>query len=368
MMFSCLNAATAIAEPVAELALYTVTIPAKTQSIQERNQLLQEAFQKVLLRLSGSADFLKNERVQLALKQVDPFISRFTFEGFGDKATQPKALKVVFSPVAVNQLLKKSHRPIWKHARQNTLLWVGIERGDQRYWVTPESEPEIWRTFTQAFEDRAIPLVSPLFDLLDERDLPIEAVFEKQFSTMIPTLKRYGTQLGVLGLISEHPGGWHAEWFLFSDKTLEPLTQWSVTELALSSLLNNGLDQLGTFLSEHNPIADQYINPNPVLSAQSTDIKPEINPETQVAISGIQNSAQYASVLSYLKRITTLDTQIDILEIEPEYTLFRLRPGVATDILRRKLQQDALLFERYDQATQLDSSILRLELVEIDRL
>lgn len=366
--FSCVNAAMGMPEkPSSDLTLYTVTIPAVTQQTKERDQLIQQAFQKVLVRLTSSPDFLKTSIVQKALKQVDSFVSQFTFEGFSEHSTQAKTLKVMFNPVALNQFLKKSGRPVWNAPRQGTLVWVGLEREDKRFWVTPESAPDIWKGITQAFEDRAVPMVSPLFDLLDEREFPIEAIWENQFGSVLPTLKRYGAQLCVLGLLREHPGGWHAEWFLFSHTKAEPLKQWQVTALDLEPFLQNSLEDLGAFFAKTDLKSVAWAE-TLIPSEQFVEAGVSSNQEeTQVAIAGIQNSAQYAKVLSYLKRITNTGTQIDILGIEPEYTLFRLRPAISLDILRRKVQQDALLFERYDAIAK-DPLILYLDFVEVDRL
>jgi hypothetical protein len=366
----CANAAVGVSstKPSADLTLYTITVPAVTQQTKEREQLIQQAFQKVLLRLTSSAVFLKTPAVQQALKQVDPFVSQFTFEGFGENSTQEKALKVVFNSVALNQFLKKLGRPIWNEHRQNTLVWVGLEREDKRFWVTPDSAPEIWTGVAQAFQDRAVPMVFPLFDLLDETEFPIKKIWENQFERVLPTLKRYGAQLCVLGLMREHPGGWHAEWFLFSDTKIEPLKQWQVTDLDIEPFLQNSLEDLGTFLAKTDlktaASSEVSVVPEQMLGAAALSDQEDI----QVAIAGIQNSVQYAKVLSYLKRITNTETQIDILGIEPEYTLFRLRPAVSLDILRRKVQQDALLFERYDAVAKNNPLILYLDLVEVDRL
>jgi hypothetical protein len=356
-------------KPAVDLTLYTVTVPAQTQQIKERDQLIQQAFQKVVVRLTSSSAFLKKPAVQQALKQVDPFVSQFTFEGFGEHSTQEKALKVVFNPPALNQFLQRAGHPIWNAPRQNTLVWIGVERQDKRFWVTPESAPDIWKGITQAFEDRAVPVVFPLFDMLDEREFPIETIWETQFGPVLPTLKRYGAQLCVLGLIREHPGGWHAEWFLFSDKKTEPLKQWQITALEMAPFLQDSLEDLGTFLAkpDQKSITSSEIEAALPEHVVGTEISSN-QEETQVAITGIQNSAQYAKVLSYLKRITRTETQIDILGIESEYTLFRLRPAVALDILRRKVQQDALLFERYDAVAKNNPLILYLDLVEVDRL
>jgi hypothetical protein len=356
-------------KPLTDLNLYTVTVPAATQQTKERDQLIRQAFQKVLLRLTSSPDFIKTPASQKALQQVDSFVSQFTFEGFSEHAAQEKALKVIFNPVALNQFLKKAGRPVWNAPRQNTLVWVVLEREDKRFWVTPESAPDIWPGIMQAFNDRAVPVVSPLFDLLDEREFSIETIWQKQFGPILPTLKRYGAPLCVLGLLREHPGGWHAEWFLFSNTTTEPLKQWEVTALDLAPFLQNSLDDLGLFLAKGDfkskVAAETVVEEAGQAMSESVLSQQE---ETQVAIAGIQNSAQYAKVLSYLKRITRSETQIDILSIEPEYTLFRLRPAISLDVLRRKVQQDALLFERYDAIAKDNPLTLYLDFVEVDRL
>jgi len=270
-----------------------------------------------------------------------------------------------------------------------------MEKDDEQYWVNAETEVNIWSTLQQALDDIRVPVVSPLFDLMDESEFPIQKVWQEKFATAVPVMmKRYGVENCLLGLLQEHPGGWHAEWFLFSKSPASTniLQQtWQVARLELPELLQNSIDRLGVSLAKGVPgkVLATDLAPSESTEEEASEptnmtgteaILPK-NPEdgTQIAISGIQNGTQYAEVLSYLKNMST-GVQVEIVRIAPEFTVFKLKPAIDRETVLRKIYQDALLIEdtriRSPENTATDQSTVGSEpdptiyvkLMEVEKL
>ena len=76
-----------------DLTLYTTKVPATSQQVEEREQLFRQAFQDVIVRLTGSPSFLESPAFKNALTKIDPFVSRFSYEGFGGGSETAKNAK-----------------------------------------------------------------------------------------------------------------------------------------------------------------------------------------------------------------------------------------------------------------------------------
>ena len=200
-------------------------------------------------------------------------------------------------------------------------MWVGLERGEQpRQWVTKASAPDIWNGVHENLNRMAVPVITPLFDLMDEKEFSVDNLWQWDFASVQAGIQRYGVPLCLVALLSEHPGGWYTEWFLFSNKEPDPIKEWEVVDITLDGVIAKSLDNVGQYLAKQEIAALLSPQGDNVASATTTG-------ETQIAVAGIQNSAQYAKVLSYLKRIIPQkESQVDILGIESDYTVFRLTP------------------------------------------
>lgn len=273
---------------------YVFQIPTDNQTVVDREKQIREAFQRMLVTLSGTSEILQKPRVVSVLKQVDNFVSQFTYEGFGKDATQPKTLKVTFSEKATNNLIKALGYHLWNAPRVDTLVWLALEKEDEKYWVNAETEANMWSTVQQALGNIRVPMVSPLFDLMDETEFSVGAAWQKKFVTVPAMMQRYGVDSCLLGLLREHPGGWHAEWFLFARSVTNVLQQgWQVSRMELPDLLQNSVDHLGVSLAKG-------VSGKALVSADSTEVVEALEPiiaaetvppknseeGTQIAISG----------------------------------------------------------------------------------
>lgn len=364
--------------------LYVTHIATATQSVTARETLVKQAFQNTLVKLSGSSAILQHRKVTEALKNADNFVSQFTYEGFGAGATataQSKILKITFSQKAVNQLIKDAGHSVWNAPRRDVLVWLAVEKNDEKHWVNAETEAPVWSSVQTALDKIQLPMVTPLFDLMDETEFSVDTLWQKKFAAVPNTMQRYGVESCVLGLLREHPGGWHAEWFLFSKGSQKPEKIWQSAHIEWPDMLQSGIDQLGIYLAAGGVRAaseatvaseemDALTSEESVFGGNTaTAVKAaEQSKETQIAIAGIQNSVQYAQVLNHLKNLAA-GVQVEIVRIEPEHTVFKLQPGVAKDTVLRKIQQGMVLVEDLRAtATAGEDPTIYIKLMEVDGL
>jgi len=236
----------------------------------------------------------------------------------------------------------------------------------------------------------------------------------RSFEHLPTIMHRYGAGACLLGLLKEHPGGWQAEWRLFDPSLGEaPQKTWETIGLALPEVLQEGINQFGLYLADPR-LPSQILLPDekvaastksnrdreaersqdhhsdhdqaPFLSAEEQDedeefereaklapqnTQPSAEPvalarETEIAVAGIRNSAQYAQVLQYLK-VLIPEAKVEIKRIAAEYTLFGLQPSINRDHFLRRIGQEAFLVESSDPAGSDQDAIIYCDLLSTEQ-
>ena len=145
--------------------LYRVSVPVADQTSDSRSQAAALAFDKVLIKVSGTGEVLQNDMLQSARSKAESYISSLRYER--DAETSELSLVVEFMAMPLQKLLETSGAPVWGSSRPLTALWLVEDTENERTAVSLEND--LWAAVvSDAMAERGVPVLYPAWDLDDE--------------------------------------------------------------------------------------------------------------------------------------------------------------------------------------------------------
>lgn len=140
----------------------------------EQNEAIREAFERVLVRVTGQQETLSNQSVRQQLDSGSKYLTSFRFEPsdvfftniLGEKVAT-KSMILEFDETTVNSLLVRSGLPVWGSRRPEVLVWIA-DRSSGLDSIPGESDSsELADTLAAEAELRGLPYLLPIMDLTD---------------------------------------------------------------------------------------------------------------------------------------------------------------------------------------------------------
>jgi len=222
-----------MAAPVSDL--YKVREPVASQQPAEREEALRNAFDTLVLRLTG--DTSSDQEVVAQLRN-DPqqLVSRYAYEG--------DAVIVSFDPVTTERALRSAGLSLWGAERPSILTWWLGEsaNGSQLVGDAQEGSSDL----RAAAQHRGLPLRLPLADLSEQLVATPETVTAKDPQALRDVSERYDAD-GLLTVMAKQSGEtWQANWRLWvGDKQ----TQGKASGDTRSALADEVMLAVSTFLA-----------------------------------------------------------------------------------------------------------------------
>lgn len=191
-----------MAAPVSDL--YKVREPVASQQPAEREEALRNAFDTLVLRLTGDTSSDQDSVAQL---RNDPqqLVSRYAYEG--------DAVIVNFDPVTTERALRSAGLSLWGAERPSILAWWLGEsaNGSQLVGDAQEGSSDL----RAAAQHRGLPLRLPLADLSEQLVATPETVAAKDPQALRDVSERYDAD-GLLTVMAKQSGEtWQANWRLW---------------------------------------------------------------------------------------------------------------------------------------------------------
>ncbi len=222
-----------MAAPVSDL--YKVREPVASQQPAEREEALRNAFDTLVLRLTGDTSSDQDSVAQL---RNDPqqLVSRYAYEG--------DAVIVNFDPVTTERALRSAGLSLWGAERPSILAWWLGEsaNGSQLVGDAQEGSSDL----RAAAQHRGLPLRLPLADLSEQLVATPETVTAKDPQALRDVSERYDAD-GLLTVMAKQSGEtWQANWRLWvGDKQ----TQGKASGDTRSALADEVMLAVSTFLA-----------------------------------------------------------------------------------------------------------------------
>ncbi len=311
--------------------LYEVEVPIETsEGATEQKLLLREAFQEVLVRVSGSDKVLGNKLTLEALENPDKYIVQFSYH---EPEENLRTLRVKFNEKLVNQLLDTSQVNILGKSRPSILVWVIVEQDGVPYFAGLEpNDLSLVTKMDEVFLHRAIPVFFPMLDLTDTERVSEIEIQEESFAALETASKRYHPEAILVGRLLEGKDDWQAKWVLLEkDRVIDPenLITWTNAADDLDVLLQSAADELSQkLIQEQDPVVHTVQAPHPV----------------SIIVSGIVSAKQYNTIFSYLQRLPFIK-DVEVSQITSHRTIFDVETTATHETMKKIFSDDQLLEE-----------------------
>lgn len=288
--------------------LYDVSLPAQTQTEQEKKDLFQQGLLQVLERINGRPGIEAYPAVAQALKQASNYVEQYSYDG--DK------LCVKYSAPLVNQLISSTGERVWGQTRPSVILWLAMEtEPQQRHLIGAESDPSLQSSLLKIAKQAGLPLVLPLMDLEDVSVVTVADVWGQFPSVLREASRRYGAQAILIGRITHRKDigpetkSWNGYWQLLTD---QETPSWRVQGETLEEVLTQGMTGTSHFLKGHYGVKNTS---NRIFPA-----KPIL-----VGVEDIQTAQDFAKVETYLASLEQV-SRVNVYQIFAHGAIFEIFP------------------------------------------
>ncbi|HEX4300438.1 MAG TPA: DUF2066 domain-containing protein [Gammaproteobacteria bacterium] len=272
------------AQAVAVPGLYEARVPVADQSGPERSNALQQAFDAVLVRITG--DRAAGGSLAATLGNPNQYIQQYRYEQAPADPANPSAapgllLWAKFDAGVVDKGLRAAHARLWGAERPRTLVWLGLP---DRILNASDGTPLMQALLTAA-QQRGIVLVFPAMDSTDKAALSAADISGFNDERIRAASQRYHADAVLAGAVAPAEGQFAARWQWLSPDKVE---DWQ-TPAGDQSLVSVDGVQVA---------ADRF--------AARYAVAPDSTDQDGVAlqVDGIGDLDAYAKVLAYLGSLT----------------------------------------------------------------
>lgn len=265
-------------------SLYEAEIPVATQGGQVGNGLLNQAFQQVLVKITGSKKILENPSIKIPTSELAAMMQEYGYITLSGHNQPPYLLQIKFDPVSVKQWLEKVNIPAWSDERPLLLVWA--EEGVQSPEMIGSDSLSPMRTLLQQYaKQRGLPILFPMMDLTDLNQISAADVTAMAVPALQNAAKRYNSD-GLLIVVVTPVG----KTFQLKARLVSEGDQrdWDLQANTLAEGLQTLVNQVTDSLAERYATA--------VSATEKTHII--------LKVTGILDVNDLARLIRYLKRLT----------------------------------------------------------------
>lgn len=282
--------------------LHEATVPVQDRDRPARQAGFEAALDRVLLKLTGDRQVLRDPRLDDIRSAASRYVQRFRYVDLGDG--QP-GLEVLFDGAALERQLISRGLPVWGADRPAVLMWVGAIHQGQRVVLGGEDGRELRETLERVAGERGLRLVFPVMDLQDQSAVSYADLAGGFNEPVIQASTRYGSRFVLAAHVQRRGNLWSGRWRLMGQDFQEDYTAEGETPEAA---LDEGLQRVADALGRRLAIAGLMASEDHVL----------------VTVDGVQSLADFQAVSQYLAELSV------VAEIRPH----RLEAGQAVFITR----------------------------------
>ena len=205
------------------------TIVTGQDNLPERERGFREALKQVVVKVSGDARLIEQERFERMLEQAADYVARFDYEDrkkgiqiSDEQGTRDRSyhLRVDFVPERIDRAVAELGGKPWSAGRPKLLVLLGIRDTVSAYVLGMETARGYGQreTFLLLERRRGIPLVLPRMDAAESRSIGYDDVASAKDGSAFQDLKeKYGADAVLLGTMDVTPAGyWDTRWTLLN--------------------------------------------------------------------------------------------------------------------------------------------------------
>lgn len=307
LLFTALWPGLLAAMPVG--SLYEAIVPVENQTDNERRQALHKAMWQVLVKLTGDAAIVDDERAKTLINEAQSYVQQYRYlePAPADSGDTGLRLWVSFDSAAVDNSLQRQGIATWGKERPATLVWLAVSDGSDRQLAGMEQASEYLDPLTRRARERGLPLLLPLMDLEDTTKLNPADIASGSISAIENASARYPADVVLAASLTgvDSPGKVSARWTLLSEKAGND--SWSSEGESLEAVLGAGIDRLAETLA-------QRYAPR-TFAGESTRL--------ELSVSAIDSLEDYARAQRYLAGLSSVN-RVNVVTAKPGRVVFEV--------------------------------------------
>ncbi len=222
--------------------VYAAATPVPDQSAAARTQAFARDLAAVFVKVSGNPQAPQVAGLAAMLEQADKLVLEYRYRQAPATTGGGLELWAHFDEKAVNAALAAAGQAIWGEHRPSMIAWVLTPAGI----VGDDSANPVAGAMRKTASERGVPLVLPLLDLTDQKQVSAFDIRSFFLSTLDSASQRYGTQAMLIGTITPAADqGFTSQWQLAFGKTATPFTTTGASPQAAAAA---GVEQAATLL------------------------------------------------------------------------------------------------------------------------
>ena len=300
--------------------LYRTVVPVADQSKAEQLRAMRIGLGKVLVKVTGDSQAITN----VAFSNPERYVTEFGYVGYRDPqapeaAASGTGMSLSYAASAIDRLLRQYQLQVWPSDRPALLVWMVVDGAGGKSFVTQENMPAAVSSLKLLMEDRGAPLILPLLDLQDTRNVSENDIWNLNFSKLALAAERYKTNVWLaIRFYQSSSGQWRA-----------------------ARLLNlNGEDDLQNVVANSLPALINKIIPEAVDSlARHYAYVPKMDTEeVTLHLENINDYKNFNQAVGYLESLEVV-RRLTVSEVDDHRLMLRLfvegEVNLLLDILRR---------------------------------
>ena len=310
--------------------LYNYRVQVSSESDRERTRAFREALAAVITKVSGDERWLLDPAIVAAISRAQSYVEEVGYESevievpvepaVASAAEEPvptdinsagnaldqtapaqpeqavslpqtrfidqRYINVNFSSALINELLVQANIPIWGSNRPSVLVWMVLQNEvGERTFLSNDSNPEIVSQIQAFAKERGLPIIFPLFDFEDRRNLPLDVIWSLDVDAMRSGSARYGADSILTGRLHFTAGGELVGLWQFDFQG--DAERFDGFDSDLAAYLRKPLKQVTTQLASYFAIVPE------AASAQTIVLRVE----------GVQDLQDYSSLMNYINSL-----------------------------------------------------------------
>ncbi|MEH6474025.1 MAG: DUF2066 domain-containing protein [Halopseudomonas sp.] len=305
--------------------LYTAELLVAEQSVRVAPELVSQALQQVLIKVSGRPDSVEQPAIVEGLAESSRYIQQFSYQSTNQplptqdgREVLAHRLTIDFERTLVNQLLASAGlRPLGT-VRPGVLVWLMEERNSQRVFLGRDEDPA-FSAMKQRARERGLPVFRPLMDLDDQKALSIGDAWGFFSDSISKASNRYQADSVLVGrLYRNKKGRWLSQWLLIKSPT--DIQNFDAQGAALNDHLSSAVDLAADRLFADFVATVGELDPGALL----------LEIEAVASIDDYFQITQYLQELPAVKGITLLQLDEDrlLLQLQIEGAASQLRGAI----------------------------------------
>lgn len=299
--------------PAAEVkGLYEAEMQVPNQSRSERGLAMSAALAEVVTRVSGRREARLQPKVAAAIRRPARLLQQYRYRPLPEDLREvalpgedPQLVFFRFDKQAVDRLLRDSGLPVWGATRPSVLAWVAVADGGRRYLLGADSPDELRELVEQEARRRGLPLMLPLLDLQDQRQVSFADVWGRFREPVLAASRRYRPEAVLTGRLGRTADGeWQAEWSIIEGRDAD---SWRADGVLAAEVVEEGVaGALGWLAARYAP-----------LGGGSEEGR------LRVRVGDVRDLGDFARVERYLQSLQQV-TQVQAREVAPGRVEFML--------------------------------------------